>query len=79
MNAASPHPRGGLLRALPRLLALILFLVLAGVAPAHAQTNSGALSLNIGINGLNQPVDVDSAMKVLAIMTLLTLAPSINI
>ncbi len=77
MNAASPHPRGGLLRALPRLLALILFLVLAGVAPAHAQTNSGALSLNIGINGLNQPVDVDSAMKVLAIMTLLTLAPSI--
>ena len=44
---------------------------------SSAQTNSGNLSLNIGINGLNQPVDVDGAMKVLAVMTLLTLAPSI--
>jgi len=54
-----------------------LFL-LAGAAGLDAQTNnSGNLSLNIGLNGLNQPVDVDGAMKVLAVMTLLTLAPSI--
>ena len=43
----------------------------------HAQTNNSNMSLNIGLNGLNQPVDVDGAMKVLAVMTLLTLAPSI--
>ncbi len=54
-----------------------LLLLLTGAAGLQAQTNSGNLSLNIGLNGLNQPVDVDGAMKVLAIMTLLTLAPSI--
>jgi len=52
-------------------------LLLAGATGLQAQTNSGNLNLNIGLNGLNQPVDVDGAMKVLAIMTLLTLAPSI--
>jgi len=59
----------------PALIALLL--LLSGATSLHAQTNSGNLSLNIGLNGLNQPVDVDGAMKVLAIMTLLTLAPSI--
>jgi len=59
----------------PALIAL--FLLLAGAASAQAQTNAANLNLNIGLNGLNQPVDVDSAMKVLAVMTLLTLAPSI--
>jgi flagellar biosynthetic protein FliP len=57
---------------------LILLLLLAGATGLRAQTNGGNnLSLNIGVNGLNQPVDVDGAMKVLAVMTLLTLAPSI--
>ena len=57
--------------------AVALSLLLAGATGLQAQTNSGNLSLNIGLNGLNQPVDVDGAVKVLAIMTLLTLAPSI--
>ncbi len=56
---------------------LTVLLLLAGTAGLQAQNNSGNLSLNIGLNGLNQPVDVDGAMKVLAVMTLLTLAPSI--
>ena len=48
-----------------------------GAAAAQAQTNANSFNLNIGLNGLGQPTDVDGAIKVLAIMTLLTLAPSI--
>jgi flagellar biosynthetic protein FliP len=58
------------------LLALILCQCF-GASSLQAQTNSNALSLSIGLNGLGQTTDVDSAIKVLAIMTLLTLAPSI--
>ncbi len=36
-----------------------------------------SFNLNIGVNGLNGGQDVDSAIKVVVIMTLLTLAPSI--
>jgi flagellar biosynthetic protein FliP len=50
-----------------------LWLAAGGV---QAQTNN-SFNLSIGLNGLNQPADVDGAVKVLAIMTLLTLAPSI--
>jgi flagellar biosynthesis protein FliP len=64
-------------RAWIRPLALALLLLLAGATGLRAQTTNSNLSLNIGLNGLNQPVDVDGAMKVLAVMTLLTLAPSI--
>jgi flagellar biosynthetic protein FliP len=64
-------------RSFVRRAVIALLLLLAGTTGLHAQTNSGNLSLNIGLNGLNQPVDVDGAMKVLAVMTLLTLAPSI--
>ena len=72
MSALSPK------RAWMRRGFLALLFLLAGEASLHAQTNSASnLSLNIGLNGLNQPVDVDGAIKVLAIMTLLTLAPSI--
>ena len=39
--------------------------------------NTNSLSLNLCLNGLNQPSDIDGAIKILAIMTLLTLAPSI--
>jgi flagellar biosynthesis protein FliP len=49
---------------------------LAPSVPAAASATN-AISLNIGLNGLNPATDVDSAIKVLAIMTLLTLAPSI--
>jgi flagellar biosynthetic protein FliP len=64
-------------RAFPGPAMLALLLLLAGTGGLNAETNANNLSLNIGLNGLNQPVDVDGAMKVLAVMTLLTLAPSI--
>src|SRR5579859_2730010 len=58
-----------------------LLILLAGASAVHAQTNTpapaGGFNLNIGLNGLNQPTDVDGAVKVLVIMTILTLAPSI--
>jgi flagellar biosynthetic protein FliP len=38
---------------------------------------TNALNLNIGLSGLGQTGDVDGAIKILVIMTLLTLAPSI--
>ncbi len=38
---------------------------------------TNAINLSIGLNGLGQSGDVDGAIKVLVIMTLLTLAPSI--
>jgi flagellar biosynthetic protein FliP len=59
---------------------LPLLLMVFGAATASAQTPAPAtnsFSLNIGLNGLNQPNDLDAGIKVLAIMTLLTLAPSI--
>jgi flagellar biosynthesis protein FliP len=59
------------------LLAGFFLMFATGVAQAQAQTNPGSLSLNIGMNGLAQGQDVDGAIKVLVIMTLLTLAPSI--
>jgi flagellar biosynthetic protein FliP len=57
---------------------LVVFIVSAfGVSSAHAQSNAGSFSLNIGVGEGNHPPDVDEAIKILAIMTLLTLAPSI--
>lgn len=41
-----------------------------------ASTNA-PLSLNIGLNGISKPGEVDSAIKILFAITLLTLAPSI--
>src|SRR5580704_10394666 len=38
---------------------------------------TNALNLSIGLNGLGQASDADGAIKILVIMTLLTLAPSI--
>src|SRR5665213_607147 len=38
---------------------------------------TNALNLNIGLSGLGQSGDVDGAIKIFVIMTLLTLAPSI--
>jgi flagellar biosynthesis protein FliP len=39
--------------------------------------NTNSFNLNLALNGMGQPTDVDGAIKILAIMTLLTLAPSI--
>jgi flagellar biosynthetic protein FliP len=38
---------------------------------------TNAINLSIGLNGMGQSGDVDGAIKILVIMTLLTLAPSI--
>jgi flagellar biosynthetic protein FliP len=56
---------------------LTLLLLFWGASNLRAQTNTGSFNLNIGMNGLNPTSDVDGAIKVLAVMTLLTLAPSI--
>ncbi|MGD0410526.1 MAG: flagellar type III secretion system pore protein FliP [Verrucomicrobiota bacterium] len=55
----------------------LLVLLIGGAFQARADAGGGTINLNFGANGLSQPVDVDSAIKVLAVMTLLTLAPSI--
>jgi flagellar biosynthetic protein FliP len=56
----------------------LLLLLLCGAFQARADGGStNTINLNIGGAGLTQPVDVDSAIKILAVMTLLTLAPSI--
>jgi flagellar biosynthesis protein FliP len=70
--------RSGPFRALRFLPVLLVLLSLfAGATGLRAQDNTNSFSVNIGLNGLGQATDVDSAIKVLAIMTLLTLAPSI--
>lgn len=75
------------------LLTVVFVLVLiGGSVSAHAQlvqpidpasalvsstTSNGPISLNIGLNGVSQPKEVDSAIRILFAITLLTLAPSI--
>jgi flagellar biosynthesis protein FliP len=76
-HQSPPRPVPAFKRALLAPIVIALLLLLLGATGLQAQTNSGNMSLNIGLNGLNQPVDVDGAMKALAVMTLLTLAPSI--
>ncbi len=44
---------------------------------AASTTTSAPFSLNVGLQGLSKPGDVDTAIKVLFTLTLLTLAPSI--
>jgi flagellar biosynthetic protein FliP len=56
---------------------LVILALFFSALGASAQTNIGGLNLNIGLNGMGQPTEIDGAIKVLAIMTLLTLAPSI--
>jgi flagellar biosynthetic protein FliP len=58
------------------LIALIIFIAF-GTTHAHAQAAANPINLNIGLGGVGATNDVDGAIKVLAIMTLLTLAPSI--
>ncbi|MBL9137191.1 MAG: flagellar type III secretion system pore protein FliP [Verrucomicrobiales bacterium] len=47
---------------------------IAGVSPL---TNAAPFNVNLGIQGLGQPQEIDSAIKILFSITLLTLAPSI--
>ena len=63
----------------------LVFLVVLLVAPTlHAQTNAvnigGGLvpfRLNLGVEAAQKPQDVDMAIKILFVLTLLTVAPSI--
>jgi flagellar biosynthetic protein FliP len=71
-RAPALRPRFAMLRGI--LLVLIIF---CGATGLHAQTGTNSFNLNIGLNGVNPATDLDSGIKVLAIMTLLTLAPSI--
>jgi flagellar biosynthetic protein FliP len=82
MNAAQTKPslaaspsrrRPSAMRWLPILAVVLLIL---GATSANAQ-NTNSFNVNIGLGGVNPTNDVDSAIKVLGIMTLLTLAPSI--
>ncbi len=83
MNTIPPDKQSSVIRRLVSrrtvlcLLLGIIFVFAFGVREIHAQTNNGSFNLNIGVNGLNQGQDVDGAIKVVVIMTLLTLAPSI--
>jgi flagellar biosynthesis protein FliP len=61
---------------------LVLFLGLSSTALSQtgagaALSTNGGFNLNIGFNGATQPQDVDNGIKLLFLVTLLTLAPSI--
>jgi flagellar biosynthetic protein FliP len=63
----------------------LVFLIVLLVAPAlHAQTNAVSVGgglvpfrLNLGVEAAQKPQDVDMAVKILFVITLLTIAPSI--
>jgi flagellar biosynthesis protein FliP len=61
------------------LLLLVLAGLVLGTCSAEAQTNaaSSLVPFHVSIAGGNQPQDVDSGIKILFAITLLTLAPSI--
>ncbi|MGH7973847.1 MAG: flagellar type III secretion system pore protein FliP [Limisphaerales bacterium] len=62
------------------LFAALLLFLLASASLAHAQTNNmtaGFGPLQISLGGQSGPQDVDTSIKVLFTLTLLTLAPSI--
>jgi flagellar biosynthetic protein FliP len=61
---------------------VLALLLLAGAVSAQAQTASNSIpfvpfKLNLGVEASKQPQDVDTSIKILFAMTLLTLAPSI--
>jgi flagellar biosynthetic protein FliP len=67
-------------------VALLLLSIVSGTAQAQApeapdlsfaRLTNAAFSLNVGMNGLTQPQQVDSAIQILFTITLLSLAPSI--
>jgi flagellar biosynthetic protein FliP len=77
-DAAGPVPRSGrgLLRWLPWLLGVLALLPMAALAQAPAG-GLPPINLNIGLDGVGQPKDVDVAIQVLFAITLLSMAPSI--
>ena len=72
--------RKSLLSNTGRMLAIFPFVFIASMLTASAQTTNlttgfGPVQITLGTN--NGPQDVDTGIKVLAVLTLLTLAPSI--
>jgi flagellar biosynthetic protein FliP len=67
----------------PRWAVLILFLLLACGPASDAQSQAGSsfglgpVNVNVGVNAGQQPPDIDTGIKILFAITLLTLAPSI--
>lgn len=61
------------------LAAFLLFFLIDGISEASADTNlvTGFGPVQITLGGQNGPQDVDTSIKVLFVITLLTLAPSI--
>ncbi len=71
MNAECPSPSP--LRLWPALLLVVLPCLPLAAAPSSAPT----VNLNLGLNPLTGPQDVDVGLRVLFALTILTLAPSI--
>ena len=72
----SRRPRAGIWVGLALLLCCGTCLYAQNGVSATVSTNGG-FNLNLGFNGLGQPQDVDASIKLLFLITLLTLAPSI--
>jgi flagellar biosynthetic protein FliP len=73
-------------RSFPWILAGLaaLFVVIAAVAPAFAQTIPGPTSptipiprINIGVTPATKPADVALSLQILLLLTVLTLAPTL--
>jgi flagellar biosynthetic protein FliP len=69
------HSRWPVRWLLLALILAILFIASDSQGQTAAPTNS--INLNLCLNNVGQPTQVDGAIKILAVMTLLTLAPSI--
>src|ERR1041384_4293640 len=63
-------------RSIPLFCALV-FLFCVGGAFAQNQTGLVPFKLNLGVEAAQQPQDVDTSIKILFAITLLSLAPSI--
>jgi flagellar biosynthetic protein FliP len=59
------------------LLTVLLLTLFAGEAPAQAGNSIMPFKVNLGVEGSNQPEDLDLGIRILFTITLLSLAPSI--
>lgn len=59
------------------LFALLLMVILAGDARAQAGGSIMPFKVNLGVEGANQPEDLDLGIRILFTITMLSLAPSI--
>ncbi len=76
-----PTPRQNSRRRIPWILGLLILLAACSSLFAQNTPNpappANPFKLTVGLDGANQPQDVDVAIKVLFLITLLSLAPSI--